>query len=290
MHHTMVPLKRQRVEKSSGKLLKEPFTGNHLQNSLWANLHKHIHKKYERFFSAFVQLTVSSDRFRTQNLHENPYMKSVILQVDTETCTGYCIPGTPSPSSHWPLFPWTWPRGRAPASGVESCCGWTSQWRPRGLPVRNNHILLVCLTQIHKEVFCRHDRPGRLWCTGAPWRRSRPRRVKAWSDQPPSTGSKSPSLSLLGPWRTRLWLRRVSAELKGRKRPQKAGIHVTGRQDLIKLPRNFLMMALDCLRASARWAGSNSSQSMTSIFFWSSYQRADSHLELFMLGSFNLRD
>lgn len=36
------------------------------------------------------------------------------------------------------------------------------------------------------------------------------------------------------------------------------------------LPRNFLMMALDCLRDSARWAGLKSSQSMTSIFLESS--------------------
>lgn len=55
-------------------------------------------------------------------------------------------------------------------------------------------------------------------------------------------------------------------------------------QDFGKVPRNFLMMALDCLRASARWAGSNSSQSMTSIFFWSSYQSTDSrHFELFIM-------
>ncbi len=57
----------------------------------------------------------------------------LIARLSLETT---CVPGTPSLSSHWLLSPWIWLLEQVLASGVQSCCGWTSQWRPRVLPVR----------------------------------------------------------------------------------------------------------------------------------------------------------
>lgn len=66
------------------------------------------------------------------------FMYWYILEVSrNRVCECECVPGIPSLSSHWLLSQWIWPRGQVLASEGRSYCGWTSQWRPHGLPVRS---------------------------------------------------------------------------------------------------------------------------------------------------------